>query len=122
MKKKRVSFWQYISGNVLTNERFIHRLPILAFAGILALLYMGLSFRVQQKYSRINELTNQISRLRTISVTTSAVRMASSRQSEVEKLLIKYNIQLEYNTTPPKVIDGRSKSETAAKNQELDPK
>lgn len=103
-KKKRPTIGQYISGNVLSNDDFIRRLPVLGYIGLLMLLYMANGFRVQAKYNRINQLSAQIKELRTTSVTTSAVRMSTSRQSQIEKLIKEHNIPLEYTTAPPKII------------------
>ena len=103
-RKKKQSLGSYISGNILANEGFIRRLPVLAFVGLLMLLYMANGFSVQQKHNRVDELTEQIKELRTISITTAAVRMSSTRQTEIEKLLKQKNIPLIQIPTSPKII------------------
>lgn len=104
MAKTKVTIGQYISGKILTNEAFIRRLPVLAYVGLLMMLYMANSFSVQDKYNRMNDLNIEIKKLRTVSVTTSAVRMAQSRQSEVVKLLLQKNMPLENKGEIPKII------------------
>lgn len=104
MAKTKATIGQYISGKILTNEAFIRRLPVLAYVGLLMMLYMANSFSVQDKYNRMNDLNIEIKQLRTVSVTTSAVRMAQSRQSEVVKLLLQKNIPLENKGEIPKII------------------
>jgi|GEM_PF-5253824 len=103
-RKSSRSLGSYISGNILANEGFIRRLPALAFIGLLMLLYMANGFSVQQKHNRVDQLTEQIKELRTISITTTAVRMESSRRTEVERMLREKNIQLIDSKTSPKVI------------------
>lgn len=103
-KRQKITIGQYISGKILTNEAFIRRLPVLAYVGLLTMLYMANNFSIQHKYSRMNELTIEIKKLRTISVTTSAVRMAKSRQSEVIKLLQERNIPIENKGETPRII------------------
>lgn len=103
--KKKATAGQYISGKILANEDFIRRLPVLAYVGLLAMLYMANNFSVQNKYDRMNRLTAEIKTLRTISVTTSEQRMVRSRQSEVEKMLVQYGIPLQRNTELPTVIE-----------------
>lgn len=104
MKSKGATIGQYISGKILANEEFIRRLPVLAYVGLLMMLYMANNFSVQAKYDRMNKLSAEIKTLRTISVTTSEQRMVRSRQSEVEKMLLKFNIPLVRNTELPTVI------------------
>lgn len=104
MKSKGATIGQYISGKILANEEFIRRLPVLAYVGLLMMLYMANNFSVQAKYDRMNKLSAEIKTLRTISVTASEQRMVRSRQSEVEKMLLKFNIPLVRNTELPTVI------------------
>lgn len=104
MKSKGATIGQYISGKILANEEFIRRLPVLAYVGLLMMLYMANNFSVQAKYDRMNKLSAEIKTLRTISVTASEQRMVRSRQSEVEKMLLEFNIPLVRNTELPTLI------------------
>ena len=103
-KEKSKGLGSYISGNILANEGFIRRLPVLAFIGLLMLLYMANGFSVQKKHNKVDELTEQIKELRTISITTAEKRMSLTRQTEVEKLLRQKNIPLIHSQTSPKII------------------
>lgn len=93
-----------LSGGVLQDEKFIRRLPVVAFAGVLMLVYMAIGFAVQRRHNYLEKLSSEITQLRTISVTTSAVRQQLTRQQNIEQLLKEHGIELEYNATPPLVI------------------
>lgn len=103
-KKKHGTLGGILSGSVLTSEKFTKRLPILAFAGLLMLVYMAIGFGIQRRHNYQEQLTREITELRTVSVTTSAMRQQYTRQQHIEQLLIEHNITLHYNTTPPRVI------------------
>lgn len=104
-RKKKATIGQYISGKVFANEDFIHRLPIIAYVGLLMMIYMGNHFSIQAKYEYMDKLTTQIKTLRTISVTASEQRMARSQQSEVEKQLERFKIDLQKSTELPHIIE-----------------
>lgn len=97
-------FLSWFSGNVITNEGFIRRIPVLVYICILMLVYMAHGFKIQSRHAQVERLNASIKELRTVSFTTSAVRMQESRQTEVEKKLKTAGIDLVYNTEPPKLI------------------
>ncbi len=103
-KTRKISAKSIFSGSVLSNERFIRRLPIVGFVGLLMIIYMAIGFTVQRKHNQIEKLTNEITKLRTISATTSAVRQQLTRQQNIEELIKKFNLQLILPTTPPHII------------------
>lgn len=98
-KKQRVG--GFLSGGILQDEKFVRRLPIFAFAGLCMLVYMAIGFSVQQRYNYLEQLTAEISRLRTVSITTAAMRGEVTRQQNIEQLLQKHNVQLINSTTAP---------------------
>lgn len=104
MKKKRRGIKGMLSGSVLQDEKFIRRLPVVAFAGVLMLVYMAIGFAVQRRHNYLEKLSSEITQLRTISVTTSAVRQQLTRQQNIEQLLKERGVELQYNATPPLVI------------------
>lgn len=93
-----------LSGSILQDEKFVRRLPIFAFVGVCMLVYMAIGFAVQKRYNYIENLTDEISRLRTISVTTAALRSEATRIANIEKLLQEKGIKLEHNTVAPGLI------------------
>lgn len=103
-KGKGKGFAAWFTGNVVANEGFVRRIPLLVYICVLMLLYMANGFRAQRRHTRADYLTNRIKELRTVSYTTSAIRMTESRQTEVEKRLKERGIELEYNESPPRLI------------------
>lgn len=103
-KSSKKTFAAWFTGNVVSNESFIRRIPVLVYVCILMLLYMANGFRIQRLYNEVDKLSSSIKELRTVSFTTAAVRMQNSRQTEVEKRLQEKGIELIYNTEPPKLI------------------
>lgn len=101
-RKQKVGGW--LSGGILQDEKFVRRLPILAFAGLCMLVYMAIGFAVQKRYNYLEHLSDEISRLRTVSITTAAMRGEVTRQQNIEKALSEYGIQLENSTTAPVLI------------------
>lgn len=96
-KKQRVG--GFLSGGILQNEQFARRLPIFAFTGLCMLVYMAIGFGVQRRYNYLEQLTAEIAQLRTVSITTAAVRGEITRQQHIEQLLKKHNIELINSTT-----------------------
>lgn len=101
-RKQKVGGW--LSGGILQDEKFVRRLPILAFAGLCMLVYMAIGFAVQKRYNYLEHLSDEISRLRTVSITTAAMRGEVTRQQNIEKALTEQGIQLENSTTAPVLI------------------
>lgn len=102
VRKQRVG--GFLSGGILQDEKFVRRLPILAFTGLCMLVYMAIGFAVQKRYNYLERLTDQIAQLRTVSITTAAMRGQVTRQQNIELLLTKHGIALENNTTAPTLI------------------
>lgn len=104
-RKTKQTLGGLMSGSVLTNDKILRRLPVVAFAGVLMLVYMALGFAVQRRHNYLEKLTQEITELRTISVTTSAVCQQRTRQQNVESQLLLMGVGLKLNTTPPYLIN-----------------
>ncbi|MEG0601434.1 MAG: hypothetical protein RR980_00820 [Mucinivorans sp.] len=94
----------FLSGGILQDEKFVRRLPILAFGGVCMLAYMAIGFGVQKRYNHLEHLTDEIAQLRTVSITTAAVRGEVTRQENVERLLVERGILLGNNIVAPTLI------------------
>lgn len=103
--KKRVRVGHFFTGGILSREEFTRRLPVLVYVVFLMLLYIANGFHTQRKHGRLERVTDQIMRLKTISVTTSAVRMTATRQSEIQRLLHERNVPLVQPSTAPRRIE-----------------
>ncbi len=97
-----------ISGSVLTSDRFVRRLPIVAVLVILALVYMYVGFMVQRRYSYLSRLENEITQLKTIQITTSAERQRLTRRENIQRLIATYQLDVQQGADPPRVIKKRS--------------
>lgn len=99
--RKRGGIEQYLSGRILSNRAFVRRLPLILYVGILIIIYMTITFRLQSKYEYVDDLKNELSILRTIAVTTSEERVKRSNKKEIERLLEEFNIKLiEFDERP----------------------
>lgn len=112
--RNRLRLGQFLTGGVLSRDEFTNRLPVVVYIFLLMLIYIWNGFRIQQKHNRLDQLASEIKTLNTIAVTTSAVRMSGTRQSEIERLLQKYNIQLIISPTPPTIIERPKTKDQAA--------
>lgn len=111
-KKQKVG--GFLSGGILQDEKFVRRLPVLAFAGLCMLIYMAIGFAVQKRYNYLDDLNDEISRLRTVSITTAAMRGEVTRQQNIEKLLVEHGIELENSTVAPTLIVRAASRDTIA--------
>lgn len=101
-----------LSGSILQDAKFVRRLPVFAFIGVCMLVYMAIGFAVQKRYNYLDNLTDEISRLRTISVTTAALRSEATRVTNIEKLLEERGVKLEHNTVAPGLIVRSNRTKT----------
>ncbi len=93
-----------VSGSVLTNDKFVRRLPIFVVVAILALIYMYVGFTVHRKHEYLSKLKSEVVVLRTTSITTSAQRQALTRRDNIERLIQKYKLDITQSETPPNVV------------------
>ncbi len=93
-RRKRIRIGQFFSGGVLSQDEFTHRLPVIVYVVFLMLLYIANGFHIQHKHSELDRISDELKQLKTEAVTSSAVRMTLTRQSEIERLLRERNIPL----------------------------
>lgn len=108
-RKRGVRIGQFFTGSVLSQEEFTRRLPVIVYIVFLMLLYIANGFHIQHKHSRLDQLADELKELKTTSVTSSAVRMTNTRQSEIERLLKEHNLPLLLDGTPPRIIEHPAK-------------
>lgn len=100
-----ISVGQFFTGGVLSREEFTDRLPVIVYVVVLMLLYIANGFHIQQRHSRVDELNAELKRLNTVATTTAARRMSGTRQGEIEKLILQFNLPLSITTVPPRIIE-----------------
>jgi hypothetical protein len=105
-KEKSFSFRDLLDGNVLTRKavlkqsRFISLLVMVAFSSI------ANRNHAEKTVIRLNQLQGDVKELRAKSITISSDLVRISRQSEVARLVNRYELGLEENLEPPiKLID-----------------
>jgi hypothetical protein len=104
-EKKGFRFKDFLSGRILTHENVSSQLPYILFLVLLAVIYIGNSYRNNQLLRNEQKIKNEVKNLRAESITTAAKYMSISRQSEVVKLVESKGLGLEESTIPPKKID-----------------
>ncbi len=105
--RRKMNIGQFFTGSVIERKGFTRLLPVVVFVVVLMLLYIGNGFRVQEKHSRIDQLDNELKRLKTLSATTTAARMSLTRQGRIEELIRQRNIPLTFGKNPVHIIDPR---------------
>ena len=103
-KEKSFSFRDLLDGNVLTRKsvlkqsRFILLLVLVAFSSI------ANRNHAEKTVIRLNQLQRDVKELRAKSITISSELVRISRQSEVVRLVNRYELGLEENLEPPKKL------------------
>jgi len=103
-KEKSFSFRDLIDGNVLTRKavlrqsRFVLLLVLIAFASI------ANRNHAEKTVIRLNSLQQDVKELRSKSITISSDLVRISRQSEVVRLVNRYELELEENLEPPQKL------------------
>lgn len=105
-KEKSFSFRDLLDGNVLTRKavlkqsRFIFLLVLVAFSSI------ANRNHAEKTVIRLSRLQGDVKELRAKSITISSDLIRISRQSEVARLVNRYELGLQENLEPPiKLID-----------------
>lgn len=104
-RKGGIRIGQFFTGGVLSQDEFTRRLPVLVYVVFLMLLYIANGFHIQHKHSELDRITDELKQLKTQAVTSSAVRMTLTRQSEIERWLRERNIPLTQDGPPPHIIE-----------------
>lgn len=104
-KRSGIRIGQFFTGGVLSQEEFTRRLPVIVYIVFLMLLYIANGFHIQHKHSELDRIADELKQLKTEAVTTSAMRMTLTRQSEIERLLKERNIPLTREGKPPHMIE-----------------
>ncbi|WP_051214434.1 FtsL-like putative cell division protein [Rikenella microfusus] len=104
-RKKGIRIGQFFTGGVLSQDEFTRRLPVIVYGVFLMLLYIANGFHLQHKHSELDRIADELKQLKTEAVTSSAVRMTLTRQSEIERLLRERGIPLVQDGAPSHVIE-----------------
>ena len=100
--KKR--FWSIMSGDVFSRDEFQSKIPYIVFVSLLSILYIYNGFYMNSLHDRNAKLAKQVKDLRAKSMTMKAIRMSSTRQSQIISEIQERGLPLEESLIPPRVI------------------
>jgi hypothetical protein len=103
-KEKSFSFRDLLDGNVLTRKAVIRQSRYILLLVVIAFLSIANRNHAEKTVIRLNQLQGDVKELRAQSITISADLVRISRQSEVVRLVNRYELGLEENLEPPKKL------------------
>ena len=106
-KKKEISkgnspFTSLVSGNFLGKENIVKHLPFISFLSLLMLLYIANGYYAEDTVRALNRVANDLKEMRSEYISTKSELMFRSKQSEIAKLLGKYEVR--ESVVPPKKL------------------
>lgn len=101
---KLFSLRDFIDGNLLTRKVVLKQARFVMLLVLLAFISIANRNHAEKTVIRLNRLQNDVKELRSHSITISADLIKASRQSEVVRLVNRYELGLEENLEPPKKL------------------
>jgi len=93
-----------IDGNVLTRKAVIKQSRFILLLVMIAFISIANRNHAEKTVIRLNQLQQDVKELRSKSITISSDLVQISRQSEVARLVLRYELGLEENLEPPKKL------------------
>jgi hypothetical protein len=103
-KEKSLSFRDLVDGNVLTRKAVIKQSRFILLLVLIAFLSIANRNHAEKKMIQLNRLQSDVKEMRARSISTTSELVKISRQSEVLKLVSRYDLGLEENLEPPKKL------------------
>ena len=103
-KEKSLSFRDLVDGNVLTRKAVLKQSKFILLLVLVAFLSIANRNHAEKTVIRLNHLQSDVKELRSKSISTSSELVKNSRQSEVSRLVNRYDLGLEENLEPPKKL------------------
>jgi hypothetical protein len=103
-KEKSLSFRDLVDGNVLTRKAVLKQSRFILLLVLVAFLSIANRNHAEKTVIRLNHLQSGVKELRSKSISTSSELVKNSRQSEVSRLVNRYDLGLEENLEPPKKL------------------
>ena len=101
---KPFSLRDLLDGNVLTRQTVIKQSRFILLLVIIAFLSIANRNHAEKTVIRLNRLQGDVKELRSQSITISSDLVRISRQSEVVRLVNRYELGLQENLEPPKKL------------------
>ena len=103
-REKSFSIRDLIDGNVLTRKAVIKQLRFILLLVLIAFISIANRNHAEKTVIHLNQLQQDVKELRSKSITISSNLVQISRQSEVARLVLRYELGLEENLEPPKKL------------------
>ena len=103
-KEKSFSLRDLLDGNVLTRKAVLKQSRFILLLVLIAFLSIANRNHAEKTVIQLNRLQSDVKELRARSISTSSELVRISRQSEVMRLVIRYELGLEENLEPPKKL------------------
>ncbi len=105
-KKKKTSLIEsFISGSFFSEKFLYSSMSVILVVIAMVITYMVIGYTVQAKEKYARDLGKEVTRLKTLSVTSTAERQRQTKKENVEKLIKKHHIKLKDLIAPPKGLD-----------------
>lgn len=107
-KDSSFSMRDLLDGNVLTRKAVLKQTRFILLLVLIAFVSIANRNHAEKTVIRLNRLQHDVRELRAKSITISSDLVRISRQSEVVRLVNRYELDLEENLQPPKkLVDGK---------------
>jgi hypothetical protein len=104
IEEKSFSLRDLIDGNVLTRKAVLKQSRFILLLVLIAFLSIANRNHAEKTVIHLNRLQSDVKELRSRSISTSSELVRISRQSEVMRLVTRYELGLEENLEPPKKL------------------
>lgn len=103
-KEKNFSLRDLVDGNVLTRKVVLKQSRFILLLVLIAFLSIANRNHAEKKVIQLNVLQDDVKEMRAKSISISSDLVKISRQSEVVRLVNRYNLGLEENLEPPEKL------------------
>jgi len=103
-KEKSFSIRDLLDGNVLTRKAVLKQSRFILLLVLIAFLSIANRNHAEKTVIQLNRLQSDVKELRARSISTSSELVKISRQSEVLRLVERYDLGLEESLEPPKKL------------------
>ncbi len=100
-KEKSLSFRDLLDGNVLTRKSVLKQSRFILLLVLIAFFSIANRNHAEKTVIQLNRLQSDVKEMRAKSISFSSDLVKISRQSEVVRLVNRYNLGLEENLEPP---------------------
>jgi hypothetical protein len=100
-KEKSLSFRDLLDGNVLTRKSVLKQSRFILLLVLIAFFSIANRNHAEKTVIQLNRLQSDVKEMRAKSISFSSDLVKISRQSEVVRLVNRYNLGLEENLDPP---------------------